>query len=134
MAETAKLVDQGTAALITDLKQRDMLDDTLVIWGGDFGRTPMAQGDGRYHHIKGFSMWMAGGGIQGGISHGETDDLGLKASVDKVTIHDLHATILHQLGVNHEQLSYSINGLDVKLTGVEGARVIDQILQRPPTT
>ena len=86
-----------TAALITDLKQRGMLDDTLVIWGGEFGRTPMAQGNGRDHHIKGFSIWMAGGGIKGGITHGATDELGYNAVEDVVHVHDLHATMLHLL-------------------------------------
>ncbi|MEX0865936.1 MAG: DUF1501 domain-containing protein, partial [Pirellulales bacterium] len=99
--------DQPTAALIQDLKQRDMLKDTLVIWGGEFGRTPMFQGKGatagRDHHIKGFSMWMAGGGIQGGVTHGETDELGYNAAVDPVSVHDLHATMLHLLGIDHNR-------------------------------
>ena len=124
--------DQPTAALIKDLKQRGMLDDTLVIWGGEFGRTPMSQGGGadpgRDHHIKGFSMFLAGGGVQGGVSHGATDDLGYNAIKDVVHVRDLHATMLHLLGIDHEQLSVAYQGLDVRLTGVEKARVINQIL------
>src|SRR5690606_21147612 len=91
---TASLVDQASAALVTDLKQRGMLDDTLILWGGEFGRTPMAQGSGRDHHIKGFSMWMAGGGVRGGITHGETDELGYAATTLPVHVNDLHATML----------------------------------------
>src|SRR6185295_14145922 len=102
----AKEVDQGAAALIKDLKQRDMLKDTLVIWGGEFGRTPMAQGNGRDHHIKGFSMWMAGGGIKPGITWGATDELGYNAEKDIVHVHDFHATLLHLLGIDHERLTY----------------------------
>ena len=125
--------DKPSAALITDLKQRGMLDDTLVVWGGEFGRTPMAQGDvnkekaGRDHHIRGFSMWMAGGGIKGGISHGETDELGYYAVKDIVHVHDLHATILHQLGIDHERLTYRYQGRDFRLTDVAG-KVVHQIL------
>ena len=127
-------VDQPIAALLADLKQRGMLDETLVVCGGEFGRLPIAQigpKPGRDHNPNAFTTWFAGGGVQGGISHGETDEIGLKSIVNKVTIHDLHATILHQLGADHEQLSYNINGLDVKLTGVEGARVIEEILKTP---
>jgi uncharacterized protein (DUF1501 family) len=119
--------DQPAAALIKDLKQRGLLDDTLVIWGGEFGRTPMAQADGRDHHIKGFSIWMAGGGIKGGITHGSTDDLGY-AAVDKVVhVHDLHATILNQLGVQHERLTYKFQGRNFRLTDVHG-KVVKDIL------
>ncbi len=125
---TAKEVDQGTAALIKDLKQRDMLDDTLIVWGGEFGRTPMAQGSGRDHHIKGFSHFMCGGGIKGGITHGATDELGYNAEEDVVTVHDMHATMLHLLGVDHERFNYKFQGLDFKLSGVEGANVIKKIL------
>lgn len=128
IATTAKLVDQGTSALLTDLKQRGMLDDTLVIWGGEFGRTPMAQGDGRDHHIKAFSVFLAGGGIKGGTIHGETDELGYGVAKDPVSVHDLHATMLHLLGLDHERLTYRSQGLDQKLTGVEPAAVIKQIL------
>ena len=126
-----KLTDQPTWALLTDLKQRGMLDDTLVIWGGEFGRTPMFQGQGgvgRDHHIKGFTMWMAGGGIKSGISHGETDELGYNAVKDVVHVRDLHATILHLLGIDHSKFSVKFQGLDMKLTGVEPASVINEIL------
>ena len=127
----AEEVDQPIAALLTDLKQRGMLEETLVVCGGEFGRLPLAQVEskpGRDHNPNAFTTWFAGGGIQGGVSYGETDELGLSAMVDKVSIHDLHATILHLLGIDHEQLKYNINGLDVKLTGVEAARVIDSIV------
>ncbi|MDA1274810.1 MAG: DUF1501 domain-containing protein [Verrucomicrobia bacterium] len=117
---TANLVDQASAALITDLKERGMLEDTLVIWGGEFGRTPMAQGDGRDHHIKGFSIWMAGGGIKGGVNYGATDELGYNAVENVVSVHDLHATILHQFGINHKRLTYRFQGRDFRLTDVEG--------------
>jgi hypothetical protein len=127
-ATTGKLVDQGTAALLTDLKQRGMLDDTLVVWGGEFGRTPMAQGDGRDHHIKAFSIFLAGGGIKGGTVHGETDELGYGVAKDPVSVHDLHATLLHLLGLDHQRLTYRAQGLDQKLTGVEPAAVIKSIL------
>ena len=124
---TARLVDQGSAALIKDLKQRGMLDETLVIWGGEFGRTPMAQGSGRDHHIKGFSVWMAGGGIKGGISHGATDELGYNAAEDIVPVHDLHATMLHCLGIDHKRLSIFVQGRDFRLTDVHG-HVVKEIL------
>lgn len=126
-----KLTDQPTYALVQDLKQRGMLDDTLIIWGGEFGRTPMYQGKGgpgRDHHIKGFSMWMAGGGIKPGISYGATDELGYNASEDVVHVRDLHATMLHLFGIQHERFSYPFQGLDMRLTGVEKARVLDDIL------
>jgi len=128
IATTAKLVDQGTSALLTDLKQRGMLDDTLVVWGGEFGRTPMAQGDGRDHHINAFSVFLAGGGIKGGVIHGETDELGYGIVRDPVSVHDLHATLLHLLGLDHQSFTYRHQGLDQKLTGVEPASVIKQIL------
>ncbi|GAB5404894.1 MAG: DUF1501 domain-containing protein [Aureliella sp.] len=128
VAKTAKLVDQGTAALLQDLNQRDMLKDTLVIWGGEFGRTPMAQGTGRDHHIKGFSLWVAGGGVRGGTSYGATDELGYNAIEDKVHVRDFHATMLHMLGIDHEQFTYKFQGLDFRLTGVEHARVVNEIL------
>ena len=121
IALKAEEVDRPTAALITDLKQRGMLDDTLVIWGGEFGRTPMSQdGDGRDHHIKGFSYMLAGGGIKPGIVHGTTDDLGYAAEQDPVSIHDFHATMLHLLGVDHTRLAVKFQGLDVRLTGISG--------------
>ena len=123
----AEEVDRASAALIQDLKARDMLKDTLVIWGGEFGRTPMSQGDGRDHHIAGFSIWLAGGGIQGGISHGATDDFGYSAVEDVVEVHDLHATMLHLLGIDHKRLTYRFQGRDFRLTDVTG-NVIRKIL------
>jgi len=125
------LTDKPTWALLTDLKQRGMLDETLIIWGGEFGRTPMFQGKGgagRDHHIKGFSMWMAGGGVKGGITHGATDELGYNAAENVVHIRDLHATMLHLLGLDHNRLSVQHQGLDMRLTGVEHARVLHDIL------
>jgi hypothetical protein len=127
VAGTAREVDQGSAALVKDLRQRGMLDDTLVIWGGEFGRTPMAQGNGRDHHIKGFSIWMAGGGIKGGITHGATDDFGYSAVHDVVHVHDLHATILALFGIDHERLVYRFQGRDFRLTDVSG-RMVKPIL------
>ena len=127
MVGTAGEVDQAAAALVKDLKQRGMLEDTLVVWAGEFGRTPMAQGNGRDHHIKGFSMWIAGGGIQGGISYGETDELGYNAAVDVFHVHDFHATMLHLLGIDHRKLTYRYQGRDFRLTDVHG-EVIDKIL------
>ncbi|MEX0820106.1 MAG: DUF1501 domain-containing protein [Pirellulaceae bacterium] len=125
------LCDQASAALIKDLKQRNMLDDTLVIWGGEFGRTPMAQtnkgGAGRDHHMRAFSMWMAGGGIRGGHTHGTTDELGYNAIEDIVHINDLHATMLHLLGIDHKRLTYRHQGRDFRLTDV-GGRVVQQVL------
>ena len=124
---TAAEVDQGAAALIRDLKRRGMLDETLIVWGGEFGRTPMAQGNGRDHHIKGFSIWMAGGGIKGGITHGSTDDLGYNAVEDVVEVHDLHATMLHLLGIDHKRLTYKFQGRDFRLTDVHG-KVVRKVL------
>jgi hypothetical protein len=122
----AEEVDRPTAALITDLKQRGMLDDTLVIWGGEFGRTPMSQsGDGRDHHIKGFSYMVAGGGFKPGITYGTTDDLGYAAEENPVSVHDFHATMLHLLGVDHKRLAVKFQGLDVRLTGISGDVVKD---------
>jgi hypothetical protein len=123
----AEEVDKPAAALITDLKNRGMLDETLVMWGGEFGRTPMAQGNGRDHHIKGFSMWLAGGGIKGGITHGATDELGYNAVEDVVPVYDLHATMLHQLGIDHKRLTYKFQGRDFRLTDVHG-NVVNKIL------
>jgi hypothetical protein len=123
----AQEVDRASAALVRDLHQRGMLDDTLVIWGGEFGRTPMAQGDGRDHHIQGFSMWLAGGGIKGGITHGKTDELGYRAVEDPVHVHDLHATILYLLGIDHQRLTFRYQGRDFRLTDVAG-RVVQKIL------
>jgi hypothetical protein len=122
----AEEVDRPTAALITDLKERGMLDDTLVIWGGEFGRTPMSQGgDGRDHHIKGFSFMLAGGGVKPGISYGTTDELGYAAEENPVSVHDFHATMLHLLGVDHTRLAVKFQGLDVRLTGISGEVVKD---------
>ncbi|MDG3003570.1 DUF1501 domain-containing protein [Paludisphaera mucosa] len=128
MTLASREVDQPCAALVKDLEQRGMLDDTLVIWGGEFGRTPMGQGTGRDHHILGFSLWMAGGGIKGGVTYGATDELGYKAVEDVVPVRDLHATILALCGIDHERLSYKFQGLDVRLTGVVPARVVKEIL------
>jgi hypothetical protein len=127
VATTAKLTDQGTAALIKDLKQRGMLKDTLVVWASEFGRTPMAQGSGRDHHIKGFSVWMAGGGIRGGITYGATDELGYNAVEDVFEVHDLHATMLHLLGIDHLRMTYPFQGRDFRLTDVHG-RVVRDVL------
>ncbi len=127
VATTARLVDQGAAALIQDLKDRDMLDETLVVWAGEFGRTPMAQGSGRDHHIKGFSIFMAGGGIKGGVTHGATDDLGYNAVENVVEVHDLHATMLRVLGIDHKQLTHRFQGRDFRLTDVHG-HVVKEIL------
>ncbi|MGB7347529.1 MAG: DUF1501 domain-containing protein [Pirellulaceae bacterium] len=124
---SAKATDQPTAALLQDLKDRGMLDDTLVVWGGEFGRTPMAQGSGRDHHINAFSVWLAGGGVKGGMTYGATDELGYRSVEDVVSVHDLHATMLHLFGVDHEKLRVQFQGLDLKLTGVEATRVVKEI-------
>lgn len=119
---TAKTVDQASAALIKDLKQRGMLDDTLVLWGGEFGRTPMGQGTGRDHHINAFSIFVAGGGIKPGLSWGQTDELGYKYidNDQKLHVHDLHATMLHLCGIDHKRLTYRFQGRDFRLTDVHG--------------
>ena len=124
------LTDKASAALVKDLKQRGLLDDTLVIWGGEFGRTPMVENNvesgrslGRDHHPQAFTMWLAGGGVKRGITLGETDDLGFHITRDKVHVHDLHATLLHLLGFNHEKLTYKFQGRDFRLTDVEGELV-----------
>lgn len=126
-AERCKSVDQSIAALLRDLKQRGLLEDTLVIWGGEFGRTPMSQGSGagagRDHHPHGFSMWLAGGGIKPGIVHGATDDFGYFAQDDKVHVHDLHATLLHCLGMRHKDFSFRHQGRDFRLTDEFGTVV-----------
>ena len=122
-------VDRACMALITDLKQRSMLDDTLVVWAGEFGRTPMSQGgNGRDHHNKAMSIWLAGAGIKRGMVYGSTDDLGYAAVENVTTVHDLHATMLHQLGIQHEAFTFKFQGLDAKLTGVEGGKIIKDIL------
>ena len=124
---TAKEVDRGAAALIEDLKQRGMLDETLIVFGTEFGRTPMAQGNGRDHHIKGFSMWMAGGGIKGGMTYGNTDEFGYSAVEKPVAVHDIHATMLHLMGIDHKKLAFKFQGRDFRLTDVHG-NVLKDIL------
>ncbi len=125
MEAKASEVDQASAALVTDLKERGMLDETLVVWGGEFGRTPMAQDSGRDHHIKGYSLWMAGGGVKPGITYGATDDLGYFAVENPVHVHDFHATMLHLFGVDHKKLTYRFQGRDFRLTDVHGNIVHD---------
>jgi hypothetical protein len=123
--------DKPIAGLLKDLKQRGMLDETLVVWGGEFGRQPTAEyekGTGRDHNAYGFTMWMAGGGIKGGVSYGKTDELGSTAIENRLQVKQLHATILRQLGLNPNRLSYFYNGLDQKLVGVEGAEPIMEII------
>jgi len=133
MAGQAKDVDQASAALVMDLKQRGLLDDTLVVWGGEFGRTNYCQGKltadnyGRDHHPRAFSVWMAGGGIKPGVVHGETDEFGYNIVKDPVHIHDFHATILDVLGLNHEKLTYKYQGRRLRLTDVSG-KVVNKII------
>lgn len=127
MRAGAKEVDQASAALIKDLKQRGMLDDTLILWGGEFGRTPMAQGTGRDHHILAFSVFLAGGGVKPGLTYGATDELGYRATENVVSVHDLHATMLALMGIDHRRLSTKFQGLDVRLTGVAGEVINDLI-------
>ncbi len=128
LARNALSIDRPIAGLLADLKSRGLLEDTLVIWGGEFGRTPYAQGtDGRDHNNKGFTMWMAGGGVKGGIVHGHTDEYGYEAVDGKVHIHDWHATILHLLGFDHEKLTYRHAGRDFRLTDVKG-NVVKEII------
>jgi hypothetical protein len=128
----AREVDQASAALIADLKQLGMLDETLIVWSGEFGRTPMSQGNkgpiGRDHHNKSMSMWLAGAGVRGGMAYGATDELGYAAVENVCNVHDLHATMLHLLGIRHDAFSVKFQGLDAKLTGVEGANVLHEIL------
>lgn len=121
-------IDQPIASLLTDLRQRGLLEDTLVVWGGEFGRTPTSEnGNGRDHNHHGFTMWLAGGGVKGGMTFGETDEFGFKAEVDKVHVHDLHATILHLLGLDHERLTFRHAGRDYRLTDVYG-QIVKEIL------
>lgn len=123
-----RATDRPVAGLIKDLKRRGLLDSTLVVWGGEFGRTPMSEsGDGRDHNPYGFTIWMAGGGIRGGVTYGTTDEIGLYAVENKAHVHDIHATILHQMGLDHEQLTYFHNGRDERLT-IVGGHVIRDIL------
>jgi hypothetical protein len=127
-ADKAKNVDQPIAALIKDLKQRDLLKDTLIVWGGEFGRTPVAEnGNGRDHNHHGFSMWLAGGGVKGGTTYGATDEFGFAAVENKVHVHDLHATILHLMGLDHEKLTFRYSGRDFRLTDVHG-RVVKELI------
>jgi len=130
LKKNCKNTDQASAALVKDLKQRGLLDQTLVIWGGEFGRTPMVQGgsDGRDHHPNAFTYWLAGGGVKPGVTLGESDEFGFNATRDRVHVRDLHATVLHCLGLDHQRLSFKFQGLDAKLTGVEPARVVSEIL------
>ena len=123
-----RAIDQPIASLLSDLKQRGLLEDTLIIWGGEFGRTPTSEnGNGRDHNHHGFSMWLAGGGVRGGMTWGETDEFGFKAVQDRMHVHDVHATILHLLGLDHERLTYHQAGRDFRLTDVQG-NVVHQIL------
>lgn len=125
----AQISDQPVAALLTDLESRGLLEDTLVIWTGEFGRTPTSEGaNGRDHNIGGFTLWMAGGGVKAGFRHGATDEIGFRAAEDPVPICDLHATILHALGIDHERLTFYHNGLQQRLTGVKG-RVVREVLK-----
>ncbi len=123
MPKAAKATDQASAALIKDLKQRGLLDDTLILWGGEFGRTPMGQGSGRDHHILAFSIFLAGGGVKPGMMFGNTDELGYRSVEDVVSVHDLHATMLHLLGIDHKRLTVKFQGLDARLTGIAGELV-----------
>jgi Protein of unknown function (DUF1501) len=129
LKKNCKATDQACAALIKDLKQRGLLDSTLVVWGGEFGRTPMVQGgnDGRDHHPNCFTMWLAGGGVKPGVTIGESDDLGFNAIKDRVHVHDLHATILHLLGFDHTRLTYRFQGRNFRLTDVHG-NIVQQLL------
>ena len=127
MQTTSKFVDRGCAALIKDLKRAGLFEDTLILWGGEFGRTPMAQGSGRDHHIKGFSIWFAGGGIKGGTSYGATDEFGYNAVENVIDVNDLHATILHLMGIDHTRLTYRFQGADFRLTNFHG-KVLKDIL------
>ena len=124
--KNAREVDRPIAGLLTDLKQRGLLEDTLVMWGGEFGRTPTMQGsDGRDHNPEGFTMWMAGGGVKGGFRYGATDEYGYYAVEDKMHVHDLHATLLYLLGLDHLRLTYRYAGRDFRLTDVAGAAAMD---------
>jgi uncharacterized protein (DUF1501 family) len=126
--KNARSVDQPIGTLLKDLKQRGLLDETLVVWTGEFGRTPFAQGsDGRDHHPWGFSLWMAGGGIKGGTTYGATDEFGYHVVENKLEIHDLHATMLHLLGVDHERSTFRYGGRDMRLTDVHGHVIHDII-------
>jgi uncharacterized protein (DUF1501 family) len=128
LRERCPEMDRASAALIRDLKRRGLLEETLVVWGGEFGRTPVSEsGDGRDHNPYGFTMWMAGGGSKSGMVYGSTDDFGFKAVDKQVSIHDFHATVLHLLGLDHEKLTYRYAGRDFRLTDVYGQVVRDII-------
>jgi uncharacterized protein (DUF1501 family) len=127
-ANHARLTDQPIAALLQDLKARGLLDETLVLWGGEFGRTPASEGSkGRDHNNHGFSVWLAGGGVKGGMTYGATDEFGFGAVEKRTHVHDLHATILHLMGLDHTKLTYRYSGRDFRLTDVEG-KVATEIL------
>jgi hypothetical protein len=127
-AENARITDQPVAALIIDLKRRGLLDETLVVWAGEMGRTPHSSGnDGRDHHVSGYTIWMAGGGVRGGMTYGATDELGMSAVEDKLDIHDIHATMLHLMGIDHERLTFRFGGREMRLTDVHG-RAVKEIL------
>ena len=135
LAHNCQMVDQPIAALLKDLKQRGLLDTTLVVWGSEFGRTALGENrkgfkkvTGRDHHPGAFSLWMAGGGIKGGQVYGETDDFAWHVARDPVSIHDFHATILHLFGLDHHKLSYRFQGLDFRLTGVNPAKVVKGLI------
>ncbi len=131
LPSVCKEIDQPCVALVQDLKQRGLLDNTIVLWGGEFGRTPMGEvreSTGRNHHIDAFTMWMAGGGFKPGMVYGQTDEFGFGAVENPVHVHDLHATLLHQLGLDHHRLSVRFQGLDYRLTGVEGPRVVEELV------
>ena len=136
MLSAAGRTDQPVAALLTDLQQRGQLDETLVVWGGEFGRLPIAQirnkedvsRAGRDHGPAGFSLWMAGGGVRGGVTHGSTDEIGFAAAENRVSVADWHATILHQLGMHHEALFHTRNGLKERLTDTFKPRIVREIL------
>ena len=127
-AENARITDQPVAALIVDLKRRGLLNDTLVVWAGEMGRTPHSAGtDGRDHHVSGYTIWMAGGGVRGGMTYGSTDEMGMSAVENKLDIHDIHATILHLLGLNHKQLTFRFGGREMRLTDVHG-HIVNEVL------
>jgi hypothetical protein len=128
LTSSCRAIDKPIAGLLADLQRRGLLDDTLVLWGGEFGRSPYAQGDGRDHNNKGYTMWMAGGGVKGGLAHGRTDDHGFEAVEGRVHTHDWHATILHLLGLDHERLTYRYAGRAMRLTDVRG-NVVQAIVE-----
>jgi uncharacterized protein (DUF1501 family) len=124
----ARITDQPVAALITDLKQRGLLDETIVLWAGEMGRTPHSGGtDGRDHHVSGYTIWMAGGGFKGGTVFGTTDEMGMSVADEPLDIHDIHATVLHQMGIDHKRLTFRFGGRDMRLTDVKGRVIRDLI-------